>query len=339
MGGGIVAGVGAAALRWSSETKDPDPSSAVQSSSTDASCARLGLPNPAAAQKMPCVALRDRVSSEDREALHDMVQHLSERHALGVVERGPSGERKVAGEWRTTYLHTNGAFQQHLGPLHDKLRAAAYEADEAAGWGLLKGRDPATVNFRTVELHEYGAGGRLSSERHYDAGSLVTVDVMLAAPGEDFEGGDLVTPEADGSLGRWGRGSISGEANTGEGSGEKARVAAATAAAADDDDGERATERDVGSGGGGRERTAAMVTVSGRGGGRFEQGDVVIFPSHKYHNVLPVVRGRRRVLVAELWEGEPRTCAHRCLKPKGECPYTLSRAQMATTAQHLAMLG
>ena len=127
LGGGVVAGgvgAAAAALRWSPETKDPDdPSSAVQqstaSSTTDASCARLGLPNPAAAQKMPCVALRGRVGAEDRAALRDVVQRLSERRALGVVERGPSGARKVAGEWRTTYLHTDGAFPKHLAPLHE----------------------------------------------------------------------------------------------------------------------------------------------------------------------------------------------------------------------------
>ena len=30
---------------------------------------------------------------------------------------------------------------------------------------------------------------------HFDAGSLVTCDMMLAAPGTDFEGGDLCTAE------------------------------------------------------------------------------------------------------------------------------------------------
>ena len=81
------------------------------------------------------------------------------------------------------------------------------------------------------------------------------------------------------------------------------------------------------------------ATVGGAEGGRFELGDAVAFPSHKFHNVRPVTKGRRTVLVAELWEGEPRICAHRCLLPEGDCPYTLSRAHMATSAQHLAMLG
>eukprot|EP00930_Biecheleria_cincta_P027711 TRINITY_DN19406_c0_g1_i1.p1 TRINITY_DN19406_c0_g1~~TRINITY_DN19406_c0_g1_i1.p1 ORF type:complete len:243 (+),score=37.58 TRINITY_DN19406_c0_g1_i1:365-1093(+) len=34
-----------------------------------------------------------------------------------------------------------------------------------------------------------------------------------------------------------------------------------------------------------------------------ECGDVICFVSHKYHNVTPVITGRRRSLVIELWEG------------------------------------
>lgn len=33
------------------------------------------------------------------------------------------------------------------------------------------------------------------------------------------------------------------------------------------------------------------------------QGDVICFVSHKYHNVTPVIAGRRRSLVMELWQG------------------------------------
>ena len=49
------------------------------------------------------------------------------------------------------------------------------------GWmmmnGYLKGRD--RLNFRTIELHEYGPGGGLPERKHYDAGSIITIDVML----------------------------------------------------------------------------------------------------------------------------------------------------------------
>ena len=52
---------------------------------------------------------------------------------------------------------------------------------------------------------------------------------------------------------------------------------------------------------------------------RFERGDVQIFQSHKYHCVEPVRRGKRVVLVIELWDGEERRCAHRCERRAGVC--------------------
>eukprot|EP00966_Prymnesium_polylepis_P053054 1228101-Prymnesium_polylepis.1 len=51
----------------------------------------------------------------------------------------------------------------------------------------------------------------------------------------------------------------------------------------------------------------------------FEQGDVLVFVSHKYHGVAPVKRGERRVLSIELWEGEERTCPHRSTGRSGTC--------------------
>lgn len=34
-----------------------------------------------------------------------------------------------------------------------------------------------------------------------------------------------------------------------------------------------------------------------------QQGDVICFPSHKFHNITPLTRGVRRSLVVELWQG------------------------------------
>ena len=53
----------------------------------------------------------------------------------------------------------------------------------------------------------------------------------------------------------------------------------------------------------------------------FEQGDAVIFPSHKYHTVVPVLSGRRRTLILEFWCGEERVCPHRCEQHWGACNY------------------
>lgn len=66
----------------------------------------------------------------------------------------------------------------------------------------------------------------------------------------------------------------------------------------------------------------------------FELGDVLIFPSHKYHCVQHVTKGNRRVLVVELWKGTERTCAHRCSAHEGPCNYSLAnnRIEMLTTS-------
>lgn len=40
--------------------------------------------------------------------------------------------------------------------------------------------------------------GSLPFSGHHDAGSLVTIDVLLTAPAEDFEGGDFVTTDGAG---------------------------------------------------------------------------------------------------------------------------------------------
>jgi len=68
----------------------------------------------------------------------------------------------------------------------------------------------------------------------------------------------------------------------------------------------------------------------------------VVFPSHKYHGVEAVEKGVRRVLVAELWEGPPRTCAHRCVDGSAggdSCGYSLNRAHLAGSAHQLSLLG
>jgi len=54
----------------------------------------------------------------------------------------------------------------------------------------------------------------------------------------------------------------------------------------------------------------------------FERGDALVFVSHKYHHVAPVVCGTRCVLVIELWRGPQRSCPHRCLDPLGQCRFT-----------------
>lgn len=53
----------------------------------------------------------------------------------------------------------------------------------------------------------------------------------------------------------------------------------------------------------------------------FEQGDCILFPSHKYHSVTTVTSGLRRTLIVEFWVGEERRCPHRCEQHWGQCDY------------------
>ena len=249
------------------------PMSSERNPTEDEDCRRLNLLTPPEAQKTQAVRMAGFLSSEQIANLISTLQDIQSTNLAGQVSRNGSGRRETAGVWRTTYLHTDGLFTRHFAALDKVLREAAIRVD-GAHWELLAKRDLNQVHFRTVEVHEYGPGGKLQEKRHYDAGSLITIDVMLADPTTDFTGGHLIMPEIDGS-----------------------------------------TTKPT-----------------------FNQGDAVFFVSHKYHNVTPVTAGRRMVLVAELWEGPARTCAHRCLTA-GPCEYSLEKSRFGSAMQHLAMLG
>ena len=60
------------------------------------------------------------------------------------------------------------------------------------------------------------------------------------------------------------------------------------------------------------------LVVNGRAVPRFKAGDAAVFVSAAVHGVRPVTRGRRRVLVVELWDGPERRCGHRCERTEGE---------------------
>ena len=51
----------------------------------------------------------------------------------------------------------------------------------------------------------------------------------------------------------------------------------------------------------------------------FERGDALLFLSHKFHAVTALEKGRRNIMVCELWEGVPRRCPQRCDQPWMPC--------------------
>lgn len=72
------------------------------------------------------------------------------------------------------------------------------------GWGLLDGIDASTrLQPRVIEHHLVSPGGSLADPFHFDEGSIITADVMLAEPGVDFEGGRFCTMEGPGETQTW----------------------------------------------------------------------------------------------------------------------------------------
>lgn len=123
------------------------------------------------------------------------IKKIQAAHIVSEIERDMHGRQVVAGPWRTTYLHTDGVFRGQFPKLLSRCRDAMKVADATSeGWGVLDDRPADALGIRTAEFHEYGVGGKLSDAGHYDAGSLITLDIMLGDPDNEFNGGDLTFP-------------------------------------------------------------------------------------------------------------------------------------------------
>jgi len=186
-----VAGAGAASAALWYVAAAPQEDRRAQE---EESCRKLGLMLPTEAQRTAVARIPGFLSARECDDVRDVVRGLK----CATIERSAGGQHVFMGPWTTTYLHTDDQFRQRLGGLRSRLLAAAVAVDGRERWGQLD--ETADVNFRTAEYHQYQPGGGLRDARHYDAGSLITMDLMLAAPGADFEGGAFVTPEADGCV-------------------------------------------------------------------------------------------------------------------------------------------
>ena len=103
---------------------------------------------------------------------------------IGAVQRPTRG-----GGWSTVYL--NAELGRRLPWLRERLFAAASDADQQLWGGVLAGK---TINLRCAEYHEVTPPGNLAFERHYDHGSLITIDIMLS-DSNAFAGGTFATSE------------------------------------------------------------------------------------------------------------------------------------------------
>ena len=122
--------------------------------------------------------------------------HKQLKDQCGLVTK-KHGE--ASSNWNTTFLQTDGLFASELPKLRQRILDTAAAVDAEQQWGLLSSCATDTYALRVVELHTVGPGGSLPERKHYDEGSLVTIDVMLS-PQEDFDGGQLQTLETDGEM-------------------------------------------------------------------------------------------------------------------------------------------
>ncbi len=157
------------------------------------------LPLTPEAQATRVVRLRGLLDDDEVRSLIELRARWS--GALGSA--GRTAENQAAayrtGSWETSYLSTDGHFRRELPAIREKLMLAAEEANRKEGWGLLE-RATSPVRPRCVELHSVERRGSLPWPWHHDAGSLITVDVMLSDPSSDFTGGELRTLEPDGTM-------------------------------------------------------------------------------------------------------------------------------------------
>lgn len=148
----------------------------------------------ALAQRCSVVRVPKFFSREDVHAIFA----LRERHRSLL---GPSPDARRG--WRTTYISADGLFREHEPELLARcsrltqLVDPRLFADEPDGELVRGALSDMQLQVRCAEVHEAWRGGSLSDPKHYDKGSIVTVDVMLD---DSFEGGQLQTLEADGAL-------------------------------------------------------------------------------------------------------------------------------------------
>eukprot|EP00929_Paragymnodinium_shiwhaense_P061376 TRINITY_DN30650_c0_g1_i1.p1 TRINITY_DN30650_c0_g1~~TRINITY_DN30650_c0_g1_i1.p1 ORF type:complete len:832 (+),score=160.88 TRINITY_DN30650_c0_g1_i1:87-2582(+) len=151
---------------------------------------RMPLLQPPVAQKHKVIILKNVFNAEDVTRMHVLAEKAE------VDDHAPT----TSGSWRTRYLNYKGAMRAKAPDLLQRLLDAVLEADAGPeGPRLLHGvEDTSKLRPRVVEYHQVGPGGSLPDPTHIDGGSLLTIDVMLSHPGEDFDGGQFCTLESDG---------------------------------------------------------------------------------------------------------------------------------------------
>ena len=203
----------------------------------------------------------------------------------GACERDPV--------WFVVHLTTDGLFDRLLPGLRERLVGIARRVDAEQGWGLLAdgciGGGDRPGSSAAPPPVEAPVSLRVAEYHTYSAGG------RLSDP-RHYDMDSLVTIDC-----------MLGEPGVDFTGGDLVTLEAGSGGGGDGDAG-------TGAGGGGDGEGGVLVPHA------FACGDVIVFPSHKYHGVLPVTSGTRHVLVLELWRGGERRCPHRCRSFRGPCP-------------------
>jgi len=175
----------------------------------NASCIALGLPTPTTAQASHVHLVKSFLSPVEIEQLVSFARQMKHTHKVGVATKDKGGVLSSSIQdtvWTTSFLHTNNLLEKHLPDLQKKLLNGLLAVDQEVFHVVDNNDDDdddndnddkvLPLNLRTVEYHEYVPGGNLKEQLHYDAGSLITIDILLE---DDFVGGELAFPEIDGS--------------------------------------------------------------------------------------------------------------------------------------------
>ena len=172
-----VAGAGSA-LWWALGDAQRQEEAARRREEVEAaSCRALRLMAPAEAQRTAVARVPGFLTHAECDELRRVVAGMA--RTCATIERSSAGRHVFMGPWMTTYLHTNGEFQKRLAPFRAKLLEAVKGVDARERWRLLDDDD---AHFRTVEYHQYQAGGRLADDRHYDAARPSASERREAAP-------------------------------------------------------------------------------------------------------------------------------------------------------------
>jgi hypothetical protein len=135
------------------------------------------------------VARRSAVKRIPRFLTDAEIDELTATAAVVEAEVGAVARPTRGGGWSTVYL--NAELGRRLPWLRDRIFDAASAADDELWGGVLAGK---AVNLRCAEYHTVTPPGNLAFERHYDHGSLVTIDIMLS-DSNSFSGGAFETSE------------------------------------------------------------------------------------------------------------------------------------------------